>query len=113
LFVDPSSGCLSLDLHGTAKGGPVEPARQRSQLAERRCLKGQRQEGGLESVLSILVVLEQVTAHAPDQSAMPPHQFRKCRLIVPIRESLQQLAIQEALIRRRRRQLANLSEHNP
>jgi hypothetical protein len=113
LFVDPSSGSLSFDLHGTAKGGPVEPACQRAQFAERRRLEGQRQESRLERVLGILVVLKQVSAHAPDQPAMPSHQLCKRRLLVPICEPFQQLAIREVLARPRSRQLANLSEHNP
>jgi hypothetical protein len=54
---------------------------------------GQDEEGGLEGVLDVLFLPQQVTADAPDQPAVPLHQRRERRLLAAVAELLQQLAV--------------------
>src|SRR5262249_5333931 len=69
---------------------------------------GEDEEGALEGVLGVLVVVQQVPADAKNQRAVPLHQGREGRLVPRRDEALQQLAVAELPDRLRVAQLVQV-----
>src|SRR5262245_48162462 len=60
---------------------------------ESASLTGQDQERGLERILGVVLVVQPVPAHAPDQPAVPAQQRRERGLVALADEALEQLAV--------------------
>ncbi len=58
-------------------GDAIEPVAQQLGVADRASLLGQDQESGLEGVLGVLDVAEELSADAQDHRPMPAHQRRE------------------------------------
>ena len=71
----------------------MQPAGQGLRLADRGGIAGQHQEGGLEGVLGIVLVAQDVTADAPDEPSVPLDQGGEGVFLVVGREALQQLRV--------------------
>jgi hypothetical protein len=89
----PLPGGCPFDLQGAAVGGPVEPAAHGRRLSDLGRLFGQDEEGGLEGVLGVLSVGEDVAADAPNEGAVPLHKGGKGGLVVLNRETFQELGV--------------------
>ncbi len=87
---------LGTGLHRHAIGHAMQPAAQRVAGADRARLARQHQEGGLERVLDVGLVLQDRTASGQDHRAVPRHQRLERRLLAIGRESSQELAVAQA-----------------
>jgi hypothetical protein len=77
-----------------SRSDPIEPAVERSVLADRSRLAGEDEKRGLEDVLrGVGVILQQPAAETVDERAMTPHQGLERRLVAGRDEPAQQLAI--------------------
>ena len=97
LFLNPQrSDGFRPGFEGGVVGNAVEPVSQHLPRLDRRRFAEQHQEGGLKSVLGIVMPAQDATADAPDHGAMTAHQgFESC--VFPAGdETLQQLAIGQA-----------------
>ena len=86
--VGPCSG-----LEGDSIGNAVQPARQRFALANGRGVLGEGEEGGLEGVLGILIVAQDMPADVPDERPMALEQNGERRLLARRAESRKELSI--------------------
>src|SRR5579871_2108158 len=75
-------------------------------------LARQDQEGGLEHVLSIMRVVEDMVAHPEDEGAMTPHQSRESRFIAFLGETPQQFPIRKPVGLRPCQDLADVLKDN-
>jgi hypothetical protein len=82
-------------LEGDAIGHPMEPTAHGPALADFRRAAGQNQEGGLEGVLGVLVVVKDVLAHAQDERPVPLHQDGEGGGIPVFAETLKQLGVRQ------------------
>ena len=80
-------------LHGGAIGDAVQPAAQRVGGADRAGLPRQDEEGRLEGVLDVVLVLEDGAAGGQDHRAVTGHQRLEGGLVVRLGISGQELAI--------------------
>src|SRR5262249_17801006 len=77
--------------HGYAVGDPVQPVGDRALLADGAGLFGEDEEGGLERVLRVLLVPQEVPADAQDERAVARQQGGERGLILLGAEGLQGL----------------------
>ena len=59
----------------------VEPASYRLTLADGSSLADKDEEGGLEGVLGILLMIQDAAAYVEDHGSMPPNQHFEGRLV--------------------------------
>ena len=78
--------------------------------ADRSCLFGQHKEGGLECVLSVLIVSKHTLAHASTERPVPPHECVEGVLIPSGRETLQKLPVGEFRRPRRHKQAMEVTD---
>jgi hypothetical protein len=71
---------------------------------------GQDEESGLEGVLGVLVVAQDVAADAPDERAVALHERGKGVLLLAVGEALEQLLVRQFAGARRDCQVANVPE---
>jgi hypothetical protein len=74
-------------------GDPIEPVGQQFSGRDDGGLPGEDEEGGLKSILGIVVMTEHTTAHAPDQRAMPIHEGCERRFVTAGGEPTQQFHV--------------------
>jgi hypothetical protein len=86
-----------LDRH--ADGHSVQPGGQGLPGADGRSAADKGQEDGLEGVLGIGVVRQELTAHCPDERTMTAHQLLERSLIPVPAEPVEQVGIGGAGIR--------------
>jgi hypothetical protein len=70
-FCGPTREALA-ELPGQAGGDAVQETPDGRLLADSRCLAGEDEEGGLKNVLGVVRMVEDPTADAPHQPAVPP-----------------------------------------
>src|SRR5262249_29622929 len=80
-------------LEGRALGDAVQPGSQGLVVADGVGLLRQGEEGGLEGILGVLLVVQDVAANTGDQRAMPVDQGGKGGPVVAGGESVQQLVV--------------------
>lgn len=73
----------------------VEPAADRVAFADGRGLASKHQEGDLEGILGLMVVVQDALAEAEDHRAMPPDQHLEGGLVALADELLQQLGVRQ------------------
>jgi hypothetical protein len=88
----------------------MEPTGQGLPLFDRTRFDRQHQKSGLKSIFGILVTLQVMTTHPPNQGTMPLHQLGERCLIVLSCEGFHQLAIGQLLDSPRCDQAANVPE---
>ena len=79
-----------------AQGDPVEPARNRVALAHRAGPSDQHEERGLERILRIVRITEDLPADPQDHRSVPVYQGREARLrglLVSRQERFQKLPV--------------------
>ena len=96
---------------GDAPGHAVEPARQRRSAADGGSVAGQHEEGGLEGILRVLMVVQHAPADAHDQGAVAAHQRGEGGLVAGGAEAVQQVGVGRRGGIAGRRQLADLLHH--
>ena len=97
-LVRPPSGRFDLGLYGDPACHSVKPTGQGIGLPHRAGFTGQHQERGLEGVVGVLRVAEDLPADAEDHRPVALHQRREGRLVgsVPQRqEPLNELPVRE------------------
>src|SRR5258707_6893319 len=80
-------------LEGDSIGNAVQPARQSFTLANGRGVPGEGEEGGLEGVLRILIVAQDMPADAPDEPSVALEQNGERRLLARRGEARKELSI--------------------
>jgi hypothetical protein len=95
--MEPPPGRRAPRLEGDAKCDAMEPADDCLALADFRGAAGEHQEGGLEGVLGVLVVVQDVLAHAQDQPPVPLHQGGEGGGIPVFAEPLDQLGVRQVI----------------
>ena len=75
------------------EGHPVQPARQRVTPPDRSGRPGQDEERGLERVLGIVMIAQDLLADPLDHGPVPFHERRERQLVTPGYEHLQQLPV--------------------
>ncbi len=96
-FLGPASaGDLPPGLAGRADRHAIQPGPERIRVADRPGLARQDEEGGLEGVLGVVVIAEQLPADAQDHRAVSRHDGGEGGLITDGREPLEQLTVPEA-----------------
>src|SRR5262249_37434580 len=81
---------------GGFAGHTVEPIANCLFQYETTSLANEDQEGRLECVLGIVVVVQEAAAHPPDHRAVPTHEGTKRSIITAAEECLQQLLVGQA-----------------
>jgi hypothetical protein len=71
----------------------VQPGGDGRLAAQAVCLADQRQEGGLEDVLGVLAVVQQVQGQSQDHGAVAVEQFREGVAVPLMGERLEQVAV--------------------
>jgi hypothetical protein len=98
-FVGPSaSGEPCAGLAGRAERHAVQPGAEQVRVADRPGLSGQDEEDGLESVLSVMVVAQELPADAQDHRPMSGHDRGEGGLVGRLAaggEPLEQFAVGE------------------
>jgi hypothetical protein len=87
---------LELRAPGRADRGPVQPVRQQVGVADRSRPAGQDEKYGLEGVLGMMQIAEDLTANIQDHRPMPAHEWGKRRLadrIAPRVKPLEKLPV--------------------
>ena len=96
VLMPPPPGRRRSRTAGDAVGHPVKPACGRVPAADGPGTLGEHQEGGLESILGVVRVDQDLAANTPDHRPVPPHQLREGGLggfAQPRRKPLQELTI--------------------
>ena len=91
----------------------MQPAAQGVAGADRPRLPRQQQEGGLERVLDVLLVIEHGTAGGDDHRTVPRHQGRERRLVARGGIPGQELAVAEPDGRAVLEQVAQMPQASP
>ena len=97
-FVRPPPGQIHPGPQGDASSDPQEPAGQGVPPPDRPRPRCQDQERGLEGILGVVGVAQDVAADIEDHRPMPCHQRLECRLgglAAPSEESIQELGVGE------------------
>src|SRR5260221_7880210 len=89
----------------------MEPTIERVASWNRAGLADQLEKGRLESVLGIVRLGKDLSAHGPDHRAMPVDQFGDRRFVTVLDESLDQRAIAGLACRMRAREPGNVLNH--
>jgi hypothetical protein len=74
-------------------GHAVQPAAQGLRCPQRAGLADQDEEGGLEGVGGVGLVLQDAAADAQDHGAVPPDQGREGRLVAVVQEQPEQFRV--------------------
>jgi hypothetical protein len=78
-------------------------------VADRGRFFGQDEEGGVEGILGILLVVQDPAAHTQDHRAVPPGEGSERLLVLPAEEGIQELVV--GLVTAGGGQLADVAEN--
>jgi hypothetical protein len=81
-------------------GDPIQPTRQRGPAADGGCLAGQDEEGGLENVLGVLLVVKHPATQVEDHRAVPPYENGKRLHVFPAEKGVKEFLIRPDSIAR-------------
>ena len=97
-------------LQGQAIGDPVQPASDRTLLADAGVLGSQDREGGLESIILVRAGAKDPAANGEHKFAMPVHQGGKSSLIGERCEALEELLVAKLVDSQRAHVVEDVSE---
>jgi hypothetical protein len=87
---------LRFHFDGKTMGYPVQPTADGSPLTYRTRLAGKQQEGGLKSVLGVVVTLQNSATDAQHHRSVAPQQDGEGRLFTPVSKAREQFAVGRA-----------------
>ena len=100
-FSRPSFCRRRIRLQRCLVGDAIQPVADHFSRHDGCSLADKDEEGRLESVLDILMVVEHPSAYIPDHGAMPPHERFEGRCFTAVDEALKQLPIRRLLPKHR------------